>query len=406
MKRALVLAACVVAACETPDLRIVYRLADGTAGATCVTSETSASPSCADVPMQCQSVLHLRILRPNDPNAPFVSICEDIRLNAARDMCAIGNVDLPRVELPRETLEVQVTVWPREAVLDPETGDLDCAKVPVEFDATRGFPVAGANNPAFGGRAFYQPGDEETIVTLGCVDVASVNEGTCAGSTDVIVTATVGDFENLPFSVSSTIGDRLTVSVGEPKPFDDGERTGHVLSSANVAILDRKAIAPTPSWEGAANLDFASAACIQVLEDSAQATSALRCKPVNGETMLDLPGVRLPRSTLDQVLASIGAATFPESGMTVGIVLDSVGAPVPNVVVESTAGAVQYLNATRTGLDLGGRTTTSGMFLSRDAPFGTTFSSFQVDQMATGLGGNVDGKVTVVILLFDNPIGG
>ncbi len=394
-----ILASLLVSACDTPDLTIVYRVADGTPGSTCDTD------SCAEVGMECSAVLYLRVLRPSDPNAPLITLCEDVRTNATKDLCAIAQVDLPVITLPRETLEVQVTVWPRELVVDPDTGFLDCGKLPLEFDATYGFPVAGPINPAFGGRAFYHPGDAETPVTLGCVDVLSVNQPSCAGQQAIQVTSTVGDFENLPFSVSSSLGDRLQVTIGEPKPFDDGIRMGHVLNSADVAVLDRAVIGPTPAWGAGVDLDLQSSACIQVLEDGAQTTSSLRCKAITGvETALDLPGVRLPRSTLEQVLASLSLASFPEGGLTVGIVLDSVGAPVPGAVVNSTGGTIEYVNATRTGL-VTGQTSTSGMFVSRDAPFGTIFSSFQIDQSVNATGGIVDGKVTVVILQFDTPIG-
>jgi len=398
MNRALLLAA--IAACDTPDLTIVYRVADGNPGSTCRTD------SCAEVDMACESVLHLRVLRPSDPNAPFISICEDIRTNATKDMCAIGNVDLPITELPRETLEIQVTVWHRSLVVDETTGELDCGKLPREFDATLGFPVGGDLVPAFGGRAFYHPGDSETFVTLGCVDVESVNAPSCAGGEAIQVTSTVGDFENLPFSVSSTIGDRLTVSIGEPKPFDDGNRTGHVLNSATVATLERSVIGPTPVWAGGVDLALQDAACIQVLEDGAQTTSSLRCKFVEStDTLLDLPGVRFPRTTLEQVLDSMSVLVFPEGGLTIGIVLDAVGSPIPGVVVDGTAGTIEYLNATRTGL-VPGQTSASGMFVSRDAPFGTTFSAFAIDQTVFSIGGQVDGKVTVVILQSDTSIGG
>ncbi len=389
-----------LAACDTPDLTIVYRIADGTTGPTCGTE------SCAEVPMQCASVLHLRILRPSDPNAPFVSICEDVAPDKTKDLCAIGRIELPQRDLPRETLEVQVTVWPRAMVVDDETGELDCGKLPLEFDATFGFPVSGPISPAFGGRAFYHPGDEETVVTLGCVDVASVNAPSCFGQQAIQVTSTVGDFENLPFSVSSTIGDRLAVSIGEPRPFDDGTRTGHVLNAANVAALARTVIGPTPAWGGGADLELQSSACIQVLEDGAQATSSLRCKTVlPGDAVLDLPGVRFPRSTLEQILDAMSLAVFPEGGLTVGIVLDAVGSPISGAVVDSTGGTIEYINATRDGL-VPNQTSTSGIFVSRDAPYGTTFSTFAIDQTVTAIGGIVDGRVTVVILQSDTPIGG
>src|SRR5206468_7882115 len=112
----------------------------------------------------------------------------------------------------------------------------------------------------------YQPGDAETIVTLGCTDLPSINNSTCSGGNDLQIMATVGDFENLPFSVSPTVADRLSVTVGEPTPIDDGITTGHNLLSAGIAKLDRIAIGPTPTWGGSIGLTFQSSTCLQALE--------------------------------------------------------------------------------------------------------------------------------------------
>lgn len=391
-------AGCALAACSTPDLKIIYEVADGTTGATCGTAD------CQQVPMACDSVLHLRILRPSDPNAPLVSICQDVQPDAARDLCAIGQIDLPQEQLPRETLEVQVTVWPRTAVLADDGISLDCGKIPVEFDATYGFPVAGGvtqQAPAFGGRAFYHPGDNETVVTLGCTDLASVNDDTCAGAGAVDVTATVADFENLPFNVSPTVADRLTVSVGEPSPFEDHFQ----LLSADLANLPRTVPGPIPVWEANVDTVFESTACVVVEEQGAQTTSTLRCREASPDaTTLDLPGLRLPKVTLGQILTSLSLPAFPEQGMTVGIVLDHLGNPAPGFAVSATAGTVEYLNDTRNGLTTG-QTSMSGIFVSRDAPYHTFFSAFG-PQPVTGIGGLVDGYVTMVVLQFDQPIGG
>ncbi len=393
-----------LAACDTPDLTITYLVADGITGPSC----GPTGVTCGEVDMQCTSVLYLRVLRPADPKAPFISLCEEVSPNGTKDMCAIGRVELPIVTLPRENLEIQVTVWPKELVIDNETGVLNCGKLPLNFDATFGYPVpvTGDPSPAFGGRAFYHPGDDETFVTLGCTDLPSVNAASCSGQQAIQVTATVGDFENLPFSVSSSIGDRLGVTIGEPRAFDAGSEIRHQLNAADVATLGRTTEGPTPAWGAGVDLMLQSSACIQVLEDGAQTTSALRCKPVSPtETTLDLPGVRLPRATLDQILTSLSLIKFPEEGLTVGIVLDGVGSPIPGAVVNTTAGTIEYVNAARNGL-VSGQTSSSGIFVSRDATFGTSFSTFIIDQtVPPALGGRVDGKVTVVILQSDTQIG-
>lgn len=396
MKRALLCLALV--ACDTPDLKIVYTVADGTFGSACGTTE------CADVPMACESVLHLRVFRPSDPKAPFISICSEVNRNQTRDLCAIGQIDLPEMRLPRETLEIQVTVWPLKDLLDPNTGKPDCGKVPVEFDATLGFPVPTGSglNPSFGGRAFYHPGDSETVVTLGCVDVANINEATCAGGNNINVTATIGEFENLPFSVSPTIGDRLLVSIGEPKSFDGRFQ----LNLMNLHPLDRTVPGPTPVWGGGIDAMFQSSACIQVFEDIGQATSTLRCHGVASfDTELDLSGVRLPKPTLDGVLSALSLTAFPEEGLTIGIVLDHLGNPSSMKTVQSTQGTIQYLDQTRTAIIPGNETSISGMFVSRDAPYGTVFTTSQVNQPPiSALDGRIDGKVTIVVLQFEEPV--
>lgn len=382
--------------CDTPDLKVIYRVADGAFGQSCGTSE------CADIQMLCDSVLHVRVLSPADPTVPHISICQDVAPNADRDLCAIARIDLPRKTLPREVLEVQVTVWPRDAVVDPDTGELDCARVPVEFDATRGFPISG---PAFGGRAFYYPDDTETVVTLGCTDVQSINAPTCSGVNNVEVKATVLDFENLPVSVSSQIGDRLTVLIGEPQPVGDG----FVLNSgdaAHSAPLNRTAISPVPAWGDGVDLQLASSACIQVSEDGAQTTTALKCRSAMvTDRSLNVSGVRLAKATLDQILAALSLAQFPDAGLTVGIVVDQAGNPVAGASVATTAGGVQYLNATRTGL-IASATSASGIFVSQDAPYGTTFSTFVAPESATVLAGRVTGKVTIAVLQFGSVVGG
>jgi hypothetical protein len=396
MLRALVCVA--LAACSTPDLKIVFTVADGNFGPAC------GAVDCTEVPMACESVLHLRVQRPSDPTAPLVSVCTEVRPNNTQDLCAIGQVDLPPTRLPRETLEIQITVWPLDMLLDPDTGRPDCGKGgPIEFDAAMGFPVPvlGGMNPAFGGRAFYQPGDEETVVTLGCVDVGSINEASCVGGADIQVTATVGDFENLPFSVSPTVGDRLLVSIGEPIPFEGR----HQLAPANLHALERTVDGPTPVWSGGVDRRFASTACIQVFEDVGQATSSLRCRNVLSlDNEIDLPGVRLPKTTLDGVLAALSMTSFPREGLTIGIVLDHVGNPAANRTIFPTQGTIEYLDPTRTALAPGSTTTSSGMFVSRDAPYGTVFTTSQVNQTINALGGRVNDKVTVVILQFDEPV--
>jgi hypothetical protein len=122
------------------------------------------------------------------------------------------------------------------------------------------------------------------------------------------------------------------------------------------------------------------------------------------DKMIDLAGVRIQLSTIDNILKLVDlmhTATLPPAGILIGMVVDSVGNPLPNmqVTADNMMSTVSYLSADRTKL-VAGMTTASGIFLSTDAPYGTNFTAHGVSlaQIATGFGGLVHGKVTVVIL--------
>jgi hypothetical protein len=388
--RYLLVALALAAGCKTPDLTLVYRVADGAFAQSCGTT------SCEQVPMQCESVLSVRVLSPADPTVPYISLCQAVEPNNQHNLCAIGRVNLPVTELPREILEVQVTVWPKDAVTNPDTGELDCLRTPVTFDAALNFPISG---PAFGGRAFYYPDDTETVVLLGCTDQQSINAPSCSGIKNIEVTATVLDFENLPFTVSDDLGDRLTVSVGEPRA--DGN--GHSLNSADSSPLLRTGEGATPVWGAGVDLELTSSICTEVLEDGAQSTTSLHCiEADDATTVLDLPGIRMSKPTLDEILAALDVPTFPEAGMTIGVVLDPAGNPIPNAVVGATAGSVLYLDEGRIAVNATA-TSSNGIFVSLDAGYGATFNASHQAEAVSALGGRVRGKVTIVMLQFGPP---
>ncbi|MBS1121141.1 MAG: hypothetical protein H6Q90_3369 [Deltaproteobacteria bacterium] len=394
MRRMLVLA--VVAACTTPPLKIIYEVAEGTPGQSCGVTE------CKDIPMGCESVLSVRILSPSNPSEPFVSVCEVVPPSTSKDLCAIGKIDLPPTDLPREVLEVQVTVWPKSMVTDPVTGELNCLRVPVMFDANLGFPIDLSPTPALGGHAFYHPGDSETVVTLGCTNKELINAPSCSGMDTVSVTSTVTDFET-GVSVGENLADQLNVFVGEPTLTTFGSETAFTLFPNTARALSRATSVP-PVWGADVKLVFTSSACIEVLEDDAPAITSLRCRDriTSADRRIDIAGVRVSKETLREILGALTLAEFPPEGLTLGIVLDANGNPAAGFPVAASQGTVQYLNANRTGLATGGKTTASGMFVSRDAPYGTLFSTFLTTQLSS-IGGLVQGRLTIV--LFDPPTG-
>jgi hypothetical protein len=378
-----------LAACDTPAAKIVYEISNDS-------DQSCGSTKCDDIKIPCDAVVSIRILRPGDLAAPLVTICEPLPKNRNMDLCALSSIDLAAapVELPKETLEVQMLIWPRDRI-ETETGTLDCAKYDVMFDAFGQFPISQFPSPAIGGHAYYHPGDEEVRVTLGCTDFDSLT--TCDTDTTLHVTSTVQNFENINVLVEDT---DINLAVGEPVL--RGALSIWSLDSQNlVPLTTTQFIGPVRYWEGTLmRTNLMTYACTQVLEDLAQATAAVQCTaegipPAPMTTTINLPGTRLPKSSLDQILTALGLFGFPSNGMTVGIVVDASGNPLAGQVVSAPGvGTIKYLNASRTAVG-GTMTSASGVFVSLDAPFPQLFSVPGSNEV---LGGQIKEKVTVVVI--------
>jgi hypothetical protein len=415
MKRLAISIAVVASACDAPPLTLVYTISNGPGGQTC----GEEVRSCADMKLECASVLSVRIISPEVPNEPHVSVCKDIPINGNRDLCSIAQINLPPTDLPKDTLEVQVLVWPRSSVTDPVTGELDCLRNEVSFESGAGFPISMSGEPpAFGGRTYFHPGDRETLVTLGCTYPESVVGATCGGSDVVAVSATVNDFET-GVSVSAETGDTLSLLVDEPERQGDG----HVFNPNTASPLPRGTLPGPPSWgDLAVPIDLKKSACVEVIEDVPQTVATLACTNQNfpGPSDIDKPpprsinltGVLLSKASLQQILNALQLPAFPDEGLTIGITLESV-LPRSGVTVTATPSvddptpipnAVQYLSADR--MSVGGTaTTSSGIWVATGVPYGTIFEARSGGATSTGIGGLVKGKVTVVVLQLGTVVG-
>lgn len=384
-----------VAACDTPSPALRLRLTEGA-------TQSCEAVDCADVPLTCKTWMSIRIVDPADPSAPFLSQCQEVPLNRNRNLCSIATVDLEPKELPVRDLEIQVALYPESMITTDPITLADVCPADAQYDAVHGFPVESAGSPAIGGRAYYRPGDETVTVTLGCTNLELVNDPTCVGLATVSVKATVDDFD-LAASVTPLEADRLSVTVGEPSP----SAGSYALNPGDVKALERTAVAP-PAWATADQL-FTSFACLAVLEDLPGSTTSLTCKEARvTDDELDFKGIRLTTTSLDQILIGLSLTQVPAAGMTIGIVLDSHGDPVPNQVVTAPGGTIMYLASDRRSVV--GAATSGGpkgaVFVSLDAPFGTTFgtSGGMPNEMLSALGGRVSNKVTIVVLQFAGPI--
>jgi hypothetical protein len=410
--RALALACLLLAACEAPPLTLRYQLTAGDSQQ--CTSENNGMPTtdCADISMDCRAVLSIRIVPPNDPDVPYISVCQALPLST-RQLCGIAGVDLPPAKdpIPEQVLEVQMAVFPIDDVPEID-GKLVCPIVEFGVD---GLPTTQAcsssdttqcpGRPAVGGRAFYHPGDEETLVTLGCTEIGLLRGDKCTNLNRTTVIATVNEFE-FPASVEQVTANRLLVSVGEPVP---GSANNYVLDISRTHPLMRDTTNQFPyTWSNEfTDLNFTKSFCLEVLEDVPMATRTLTCRPLPGSypDSIDALGTRLKPETLAMILKAANLTAFPSKGLVVGIVLSQAFLPVSGVKVQAncpmdlpTCGAisVQYLSEDRLSLTTD-NTHSTGIFISTDAPFRSTFNRLG-QAVPLVYGGLVDNKVTTVVI--------
>jgi hypothetical protein len=407
------IAVLVVAACGSPPpLKIQYTLTSGPSEvcyANAQTATIASGSACSDIAMLCPSDLSVRVFAQSAPTTPYISLCQPVP-ESHMNLCSITGIDLPPpvAPIPEETLVVDVAVYADSDLPHDSSGNPICpTDIQYADDGLPedGQPTNGQIAPAIGGQAFYHSGDAETVVTLGCNNLDRLQNPACIGSDSVDVTATVNDFDT-GLSVSPTLGANLSVSIGEPQ----ASGSQYVLSPAEEKLLPPTVTQPVPGWGGFVQLDLVASACLEVLEDTAETTPSLTCKVVaSGTNQVDLVGTRLAKSTLDAILAALGETAFPDAGLVVGVVLDDLGNPAPGATVTPISGTptIEYLSADRTTFATGSAATTStnGVFISIDAPYGTIFTvpGSVNTAPAPQLGGLVEGKVTIVVLQFKQP---
>jgi hypothetical protein len=402
-----------LAACETPPLSLRFTLTDGDSQQ-CIADTGNETTSCDDVTMACKGVLSVRIVPPNQPLFPYVYVCEPL-VGAQNKLCAIAGVDLPQPNkpVPEQVLEVQMAVFSQDSLiaagLRDADGNFEC---PLVDFAANGLPEPAVDctdglcpvRPAVGGRAFYYPGDEKTVIKLGCTEQSLLTAETCKGPSIIEAIATVNDFDTW-VPIASTTADRVTVSIGEPKMNQDG-----TYSLTSTLPLARIGAAGVPTW--GAEVDFMpqTTLCVEVFEDAPQTTRALVCREVGvkDRERIDITGALLSRTTLTDILTAMNKTIFPDTGLVVGVVLNQFNQPVTGANVMPSCAppncTVQYLSADRKTLSATGGTSSNGIWISTNTPYGTTFS--WSGQVQPAYGGIVQGKVTIVVLQESAPIGG
>lgn len=424
MRRAAILAALVLAGCSNPTFTLQFRVTDGPADA-CKPGSGSGSAGeavteCQYVPMSCAAVVNIRVFNPNTPTSPIINVCQELMMADPPTLCEVAQVNLPQPAMPvdAQTLEVEILVYPKNQLAVDSTNTPVCPAMP-QFGVD-GFPKASLvpcmpdepcdPTPSIGGSAFYHPGDAETVVELGCVDLGMLNEDSCTGA-GTQISATVTDFDTL-VSVPESLAQQLQVAAGEPVGM--GTPAHYALTDPRELALDTT-MPLNPVWHG--QLDsMTTIRCVQVDEPNvASRTDSVRCAPapITGPPPKQLVGTRLAKSSLDLILAALGLVDVPDTGLVIGIVLDDHGNPAAGLQVAPTdgnghltSGTIRYLLTDHPPYTVGGTaTSTGGIFVSTDAAFGTTFTATKADVTATAFGGLIDGKVTIVILQLPSQTG-
>lgn len=378
-------------ACDPPVPVIKLQLSDGP-------SQDCGTNACAQLAVDsaCDMYVSVRVVKPTSRTEAFINVCEPLfNPSTANNLCGIRRVAfaLPKTTLPYEDLELQVALFRGSDMVDVD-GTLTCPTGTM-YDEVNGFAIDGERMPVIAGRGYYHPGDDTIEVTLGCSDLTALTHASCTGMTSVHVTSAVREFDGLT-NVVGPLADHLTLNVGEPVSQDPN----FVLNPVGLTPLEKNV--SSASWEGFSDAQFVSSICITVLDDTPQSTTVVTCTQdrvsiTNDD--YDVGSYRLTKMSLDRILSALNLTSFPDQGMTIGLVVDN-GTPLGSQVVSSSAGTIKYLSSDRSAV-VGSSTsagTNGGVFVSLDAPYGTTFSSAHFSVTATEIGGRISGKVTIVVL--------
>lgn len=373
------------------------------------TSDEQVCPStdCGQIKVPCPTVMSIKIFDPNHPDKPYLTQCSPVVHDVDDDLCALNSVNLDQAPIPVQHVEVQIVVFAADSLARNADNTFACPDIP--FAAT-GFPIGqsslepGTASPVVAGVGFYDPGDAKVEVNLGCTNLAAMNA--CVSKNQLDVTADVTNFATGTLVLQGTPDVKaLSLSVGEPH-LENGQSVFDVDDLKPIGVVPDGTDGAPEGWGGTIDVPLDQFACANVLESTAQATATVTCVAKSpGTEAIKLHGVWIARKQLTSILNALGSQAFPDTGLTIGMVVNSEsGAPVTDQAVSAGKATIQYLSPKDDGS--GGYTVdvrpnkTSTIFVSTDAPFP---SDFVVDQGAgnaslIGIGGGIAGRVTVVLL--------
>jgi hypothetical protein len=348
--------------------------------------------------------MSIKIFDPNHPDRPFLTQCSPVNRDVTDDLCALNSVNLDSTPIPVEHLEVEVVVFAAASLARNLDNSFVCPDV--AFSAT-GFPVEQSSldittpSPVVGGVGWYDPGDGRVDVNLGCTNLAAMQACTTKNKLDV--TARVTNFATGTLVLQGTPDVKaLSLGIGEPHS-ENGQATLDVDDVVPVGVVPDGQDGAPEVWGGSIVVPIDQYACLNVLESTAQATATVTCTTKAPLTdAVDLRGVWIPRKQLTAILNALGL-TFPDTGITIGMVFDDNGLPASGQAVTAGKATIKYLSANDDGSGTytvtERPTATSTIFVSTDAPFPTEFVVSQAGQPSLiQIGGGITGRVTVVLL--------
>ena len=396
---ALLLAAASGSCQQTPasDFTIRFTL-DSRPGSLC------ADTDCASYPMGCGARLSVRIFDTESSTTARGELvrgtCEDV---VPKDtLCDLKNTrELKIFNVPLHHIRIEVAAW--------HPADLPDTSCPnVIFDATGRPMVDFKPRPALAGaRAFDVRSDQvEVEVPLQCTDIARLDDAQCQAEPMTLLRARIDDLA-IGFAVSDAQAEGLTVSVAPPTLID-GTTPARRIDVEDFVDLARVIDGPPPpTFEHDQVGQTSGDLCTVVLDSGPQVTATATCTTIPTDparTRVDLRGILVTTGTLQPLLDAMGSA-FPEAGLVVGRVLDQSGTPMAGVRVIPSAGTVEYLDEAGTGFT-GTATSSGGYFISRDAPFGTTWRATRADghvEQSVQVAGLIEQMVSPVILRMVDP---
>ncbi|HLU67728.1 MAG TPA: hypothetical protein VKZ63_15700 [Kofleriaceae bacterium] len=372
------------------------------------TSEGSLcrSARCQDYGMSCGAVLSTRIRDTENGDVLVANSCEEVPPSAT--LCGLsGPPSQTFFNIPPHRLRIEVAAWRRD-VLTPNPGQaLSCPDGDL-FTLQGTVRPDFAPQPAFAGAAYFDAGSEDKVaeIRLSCSDPDQLDLGECGLTRTTLVRVGVEDIETA-LDITSRQAQNLTVGVAEPRPMPDGQGGTRVVIDGGDTIALSLVDGPVPSFANEVEGPFGETMCAVIVDLTPQSTAAVGCGTFPpGESPIDLRGVLVAKSTLDQILAAMDRTSFPPDGLVVGRVVDHTGAPLSQVAVTPSSGTVEYLSPDRSAL-IGAETSSSGLFIARDVPFGSTWTAIHsVDgrreegELRAGL---VSGKVTPLIIRMQAP---